>query len=90
MKPEVQERREKLLELRFKGFPMNEIVTTLAKEHQVTENAVYMDWNRRDTWIKEVAGFTDLDSELYESLGHIKKARNKALLMIDRSTLNHH
>ena len=82
MNQDLRERREKLLDLRFKGLPMNEIVTDLSKDYNVTESAIYMDWSRRDTWIKEVTEFTDLDSELYESLSHIKKARNKALLLV--------
>jgi hypothetical protein len=46
----LDNRRTEMYELWLEGRPLKDIVRTISGKYKATENAIYVDWNRRDTW----------------------------------------
>jgi len=56
MKTELRERRSKMLTLYGKGISLNTLVQDLAREYEVKEHTIYMDWIRRGNWLEDIVG----------------------------------
>lgn len=70
-----------MLNLVGMGLDPTEVVTTVAKDYGVKRESVYADWRRRGQWLKQVAGFDELENVLYESLYSLNRVSNDAYLL---------
>lgn len=66
--PEVDSRRKEMLKRRWRGEPMTNIVESLARKNDVTENAIWKDWADRSKWIDRVFGLDDAEAVVVEAL----------------------
>lgn len=76
---EVDNRRRELLKRRWRGEPMSNIVESLASRYDVTENAIWKDWTKRDQWIARVFGLDDAEAVVVESLAQKQDVRERLL-----------
>lgn len=72
MKQIVHERRTKMLRYLAKGVPLRSIVEDFMKEYNVSERAVYKDFEKMSVWGPQVLQLQD-DTILYELVGGLKQ-----------------
>jgi hypothetical protein len=65
----VAERRKKQFEMRLRGIKRSEIQKTLSEEYGVTPECIDQDWRRRDSWVLDVVGVTDITGLIASTIG---------------------
>lgn len=56
---QLLERRKRMLTLRSQGVPLRTIIVDLSKEHELSMEALYIDWGKRGKWASQVARLQD-------------------------------
>lgn len=70
-----------MLNLYGKGLDESLIITDTAKKWSVKRKTIYQDWYRRHKWVKEVAGFKELDKAFWELMFDLKKLSTEAYVL---------
>lgn len=67
------ERRKEMIKLRSQGVPLKEIVPDFTRKYQVSSEAIYIDWQKREQWIQQVVRLQDpsLIDEMLEGLKQV-------------------
>lgn len=63
------ERRKEQLEMRLRGAKRKDIVESLSAKYGVVTTTIDQDWARRDDWLLDVVGMTDLTSLVASTVG---------------------
>ncbi len=66
---ETTERRKEQLEMRLRGFKRKDIVESLTSKYGVSVACIDQDWNRKDSWLMDVVGITDLTGLVGATVG---------------------
>jgi len=85
MKPEIRERRMFMIQEFGRSLSEKEAIESTAKKFGLTKDALYVDWGRRNNWLREIVDFKDnsnvirqLIIEVYRSLQEIEKLASNA------------
>ena len=79
---QLLERRGKMLRQVGQGVSLNETVDVLSREYEISENALYKDWQNRNKWASDIVGLDDPDSFVMEIVDFLKWLRQRSTLEV--------
>jgi hypothetical protein len=79
---QLLERRSKFLRQIGQGVPLNETVNSLSVEYEVSQRALYQDWQHRSKWANQIVGLDDPDSFVMELIDFLKWLRQRSVLEV--------
>jgi hypothetical protein len=74
----IRERRKKMLKAHFRGVTTSKWVSAIAEEYHVSTDAIWQDWKRRQTWIKEVFEMADVIDEIHMGMAELSNVKEEA------------
>jgi hypothetical protein len=78
MLEKIRERRKKMLKMHFRGIATSKWIEVIAKESNVSEDAIWQDWKRRQTWIKGVFEMADVIDEIHMGMAELSNVKEEA------------
>jgi hypothetical protein len=84
MKPEIRERRIYMMQQFGQTFSEKQAIEATAKKFNINKDTLYTDWNRKDSWFKEIIDFKNNDNIIRQLLLDI----NRTLMEIQQLRKN--
>ena len=82
MNRRILDRRLVCLGYSFSGVRTSQWVPTVARQHGVSESAIWSDWGRRDRWLPELFSLDRGAYKVSELLGRLELALTKAFALM--------
>jgi hypothetical protein len=78
MLAKLRERRKKMLKAHFRGITTSKWIAAIAEEYGVSEDAIWQDWKRRQSWLKEVFEMADVIDEIHMGMAELSNVKEEA------------
>jgi predicted DNA-binding protein YlxM (UPF0122 family) len=78
MLAKLRERRKKMLKAHFRGITTSKWISAIAEEYGVSEDAIWQDWKRRQSWLKEVFEMADVIDEINMGMAELSNIKEEA------------
>lgn len=78
MKPEIRERREYMMNEYGRSFSEKQAIDATANKFHVSTETLYVDWSRRQGWLKELVKLSDNDDLIRQLIVQIQMSLNEA------------
>ena len=74
MKPEIRERREYMIQEYSRSFSQKQVIEATANKFEVSQDTLYVDWSRRNSWLKEIVDFKDSSNMIRLLLVEVRRS----------------